>query len=564
MAIAAAATGVYPLLVEPAVNKLLKPGNDTLLWQIPLWFLAAAMVRGGANYAQTVLMHKGGLRIIATMQSQMFDRVVNADLSFIHADATGKLISRFTNDVNFLREAVIKVITGAGRDLLSVIVLVGVMFYQDWKLAALTFIVFPISVYPIIKIGRRLRRVSADTQSELGGMTSALDDIFKGLRQVKAFGTERVEQTRADGIFETIYKLVYKSARVRALSYPIMETLSGVAIAAVLLYGGYQILEGETEAGQLFAFLTALIMAYQPIRSLSNLNAGLQEGLAAAARIFNMLDYRPEIVDTPESTKLTVTDGRVRLDDVLFSYGGGPPALNGVSLDAKPGSTVALVGASGAGKSTVFNLILRFYDATAGRILIDGQDVRDVTMASLRRSVALVSQETGLFNTTVRENIAYGCADAKEADIIAAAKNASAHDFIQALPHGYETMIGEMGVRLSGGQRQRLSIARAMLKNAPILLLDEATSALDTESEKQVQNALDRLTQGRTTLVIAHRLSTVLHADEIFVFDEGRIAERGTHTNLLRENGLYARLCAAQLERDVGDGLETPSIIKTA
>lgn len=547
MVIVAIAAGGQARLIEPALDKVLVTGDERLVWVIPLAFLVISIIKGVGSYGQTVLMNRVGLRVVTTLQSQMFNRIVRADLAFLHSDATGKLISRFTNDVNFLREAVIKTVTGSVRDLLTVIVLVGVMFYTHWVLATMAFIVFPISVFPVIYIGRRLRRLSAEIQAELGVLTALLDDVFKGVRQVKAYGMEEHEQRRADGMFESIFQFILKAARVRARSYPIMETLGGLAIAGVLFYGGYQVLHGETTVGKLIAFLTALVMAFQPMRSLASLNASLQEGLAAAQRIFTMIDYRPAIVDAPDIAPLQITEGAIRYDDVVFSYGNGMQALRGVSIDAEPGQKIALVGPSGAGKSTVLNLLPRFHDVANGSVFIDGQDVRKVTIESLRRSISLVSQETGLFNTSVRDNIAYGDPAADDDAIVKAAKAAAAHDFICELPQGYDTIIGEAGLRLSGGQRQRLSIARAMLRDAPILLLDEATSSLDTQSERLVQEALKRLMAGRTTLVIAHRLSTVIDADRIYVLDAGQVVEQGTHVELLARNGLYAELSRMQL-----------------
>ena len=550
MVIVAAAAGGQARLIEPALDRVLVTGDENLVWLIPLAFLAISIIKGFSSYGQTVLMNRVGLRVVTTLQSQMFDRIVRADLAFLHGDPTGKLISRFTNDVNFLREAVIKTVTGSVRDLLTVVVLVGVMFYTHWVLATMAFVVFPVSLFPIIYLGRRLRRVSAETQAELGVLTALLDDVFKGVRQVKAYGMEDHEQHRADGMFESIFRFILKAASVRARSYPIMESLGGLAIAAVLFYGGYQVLHGETTVGKLIAFLTALVMAFQPIRSLASLNASLQEGLAAAQRIFTMIDYRPQIVDRPNAIPLEITEGTVRYDDVSFSYGDGIAALRGVTIEAKPGQKVALVGPSGAGKSTVLNLLPRFYDVSGGSVSVDGQNVRDVTIDSLRQSIALVSQETGLFNASVRDNIAYGYPDADETAIAAAAEAAAAHDFISKLPEGYDTMVGEGGLRLSGGQRQRLSIARAMLRDAPILLLDEATSSLDSQSERQVQDALKRLMTGRTTLVIAHRLSTVIDADAIYVLDGGQVVEQGNHNELLARNGLYAELSRMQLTPD--------------
>ena len=553
MVIVAASAGGQARLIEPALDKVLVTGDERLVWIIPLAFLAISIIKGFGSYGQTVLMNRVGLRVVTTLQSEMFDRIVRADLAYLHGDATGKLISRFTNDVNFLREAVIKTVTGSVRDLLTVVVLVGVMFYTHWVLATMAFIVFPVSVFPVIYLGRRLRRVSAETQAELGVLTALLDDVFKGVRQVKAYGMENHEQRRADGMFESIFRFILKAARVRARSYPIMETLGGLAIAGVLFYGGYQVLHGETTVGKLIAFLTALVMAFQPMRSLASLNASLQEGLAAAQRIFTMIDYRPAIVDSPVSGPLKIEEGAIRYDDVTFSYGDGIPALRGVTIEARPGQKIALVGPSGAGKSTVLNLLPRFHDVSGGTVSIDEQDVRAVTIESLRRSIALVSQETGLFNTSVRDNIAYGDPTADDNAIIEAAKSAAAHDFISELPQGYDTIIGEAGLRLSGGQRQRLSIARAMLRDAPILLLDEATSSLDTQSERLVQEALKRLMVGRTTLVIAHRLSTVIDADRIYVLDGGQVVEQGSHNELLARNGLYAELSRMQLAPDEAD-----------
>ncbi len=560
MIIVAAATGGQARLIEPALDRVLVSGDEKLVWLIPLAFLVISIIKGFGSYGQTVLMNRVGLRVVTTLQSQMFNRIVAADLAYLQGGATGTLISRFTNDVNFLREAVIKTVTGSVRDLLTVVVLVGVMFYTHWVLASMAFIVFPLSLIPIIYIGRRLRRVSAETQAELGVLTALLDDVFKGVRQVKAYGMEAHEQQRADGMFESIFRFILKAAQVRARSYPIMETLGGLAIASVLFYGGYQVLNGETTVGKLIAFLTALVMAFQPIRSIASLNASLQEGLAAAQRIFSMIDYKPTIVDGPDAKPLTVTQGAIRYDNVSFTYGNDISALRNVSIAAQPGQKIALVGPSGAGKSTILNLLPRFHDVSDGSVSIDGQDIRDITIDSLRHSIALVSQETGLFNSTARDNIAYGDPNADEDAIIAAAKDAAAHDFISELPNGYDTMIGEGGLRLSGGQRQRLSIARAMLRDAPILLLDEATSSLDTQSERLVQDALKRLMTGRTTLVIAHRLSTIIDADIIYVMDEGQVVEQGTHDELMARSGLYAELSRLQLSGDIdAEGDESPT-----
>jgi len=546
MILVALCVGVQAKLVEPILDHVLNKGAEWLIWAISLGFLATAIIKGLSNFAQSLLMQSVGLRVVQRLQGEMFHSILNADLAFLGREGTGRQLSRFTNDVNYLRDAVVKAFTGMGRDILVLAVLIGVSLHLNWRMAVAAFVILPLAAFPIVKIGRRLRRVSADTQVEYGQMTALLDDSFKGARQVKAYTIEAHEQGRAEAAFATMYKLVLRAIRIRSTSYPIMETLIGVAIAGILIWGGYQIIWGQTTVGAFVGFIYALIAAYQPMRSLANINASLQEGLAAAQRIFAVIDYRSPIRERPDAGPLAVTDGAIKIEGATFSYGEDVAALSEISLDVPGGETVALVGPSGAGKSTVLNLIPRFYDVDAGTITIDGQDLRDVTIASLRTAIGLVSQETGLFNDTVRANIAYGRPGASDEDIVAAAQAAAAHDFIQDLPDGYDTLVGERGLRLSGGQRQRITIARAMLKNAPILLLDEATSALDSESERVVQQALERLTVGRTTIVIAHRLSTVKDADLIYVLDGGRVCEKGTHAELLRKGGLYARLCQVQ------------------
>jgi subfamily B ATP-binding cassette protein MsbA len=548
MIVVGLATGTQAKLIEPALDRVFSQGDTTLLWVLPLIFLAVSVVKGFASFGQAVLMQKTGLRLCVMMQTQMFDRLIDADLKYIHTDATGKLISRFGNDVNFARDATVKTFTGFGRDLFTIIVLSGVMIQTHWKMALVALVIFPISVFPIMYIGRRIRRLSRRTQVSLGDFTSFLDEVFKGFRQVKAYGMEDYERDRAHHVFEKIYDLHYREGRTRSRSYPIMESLAGVVIALILAWGGYQIIHGDTTIGQFMTFFIAMGAAYNPLRSLANLNSSLQHGLAALERVFAMLDYRPAIADAADAKPLAVTEGRVALKDVQFSYDAENIALHDVSIEAPPGKTVALVGPSGAGKSTILNLILRFFDVQEGAVEIDGQDTRTVTLASLRQSMALVSQEVTLFNDTVRTNILYGRPDASEAEVIEASKAAAAHDFIMQLPDGYDTEVGERGLRLSGGQRQRIAIARAMLRNAPILLLDEATSALDSEAERQVQTALARLMAGRTTIVIAHRLSTVTSADIIYVLDGGRVADSGTHQELIRRDGVYARLCRMQFE----------------
>ncbi len=546
MGLVAATSGALAALMKPVVDDVFMRKDATMLWPVAIAVVVVSIIKGISTYAQSSLIAWVGLRIIADMQNRLFAHLTKMDLQFFHDTATGRLVSRFTNDINLMRAAVSNALAGFGRDSLSVVVLVGVMFYQDWQLALASFFAFPAAIQPIVRLGKRLRRVAANTQENMGQFVTLLDQSFQGMRVVKAYGMERYEEDKIADITERVFRLVFKSNRVRALSGPIMETLGGLAIAIVIVYGGMRVIGGHTTPGAFFSFMTALLTAYQPVKNLANLNASLQEGLAGAQRLFALLDLKPQIAERPEAKSLSIAGGRVRLENVSFSYDGAHPVLDGITLDVPAGSRVALVGASGAGKSTILNLIPRFYEATGGRVLIDGQDVRDVTLTSLRSQMALVSQEILLFDDTVRANIAYGRPGASQTEIETAARNAAAHEFITGLPLGYDTVVGEHGVKLSGGQRQRLAIARAMLRNAPILLLDEATSALDAESERAVQAALDTLMEGRTTVIVAHRLSTIADADLIHVIDRGRLAESGRHGELLARGGLYARLYAVQ------------------
>jgi subfamily B ATP-binding cassette protein MsbA len=546
MALTAGATAANAWLMQPMLDRVFVGHDEKLLVVIAIAVIGLALVKGLADYWQSVLMTTVGQRVVADVQLSLFARLMRADLAYFHANPTGSLVSRFINDANLLRASTTSVLVGIGKEAVTALFLIVLMFYQDWVLALVSIVAFPLAIRPIVSIGRRMRHVSANTQAELGQFTTLLDQTFQGARHVKAYGMEAYETTRAARLIERLYDLVEGAQRVRSVASPLMETLGGVAVAMVLFYGGHQVITGLRTPGTFFSFVAALLFAYQPVKALAGLNANLQEGLAAAQRIFSVLDVEPEIRDAAHARPLVVKGGEIRFSGARFAYANGSLALDGATFAVPPGKTVALVGASGAGKSTILNLIPRFYDVQAGAVTIDGMDIREATLGSLRAAMALVSQEVSLFDDTVRANIAYGCFGAGEADIAAAAKAAAADEFIRALPQGYDTPVGEHGVKLSGGQRQRLAIARAMLKNAPILLLDEATSALDTESERQVQAALRALMHGRTTVVIAHRLSTVVDADLIHVVDAGRVVESGTHAELLRRAGIYARLYALQ------------------
>lgn len=564
MGLVASTTGAVAWLLGPVVDRVFVDKNQAMLWPLGGTVVIVYLIKGMANYGQTTLMSYVGQRIIADTQCRLYDHLSRMELAFFQRHPSGTLISRFTTDINMMRAAVSNALTAFGKDTLTLIILIGVMFFRDWQLAAVSFFIFPIAVLPIVRLGRRIRKVTVNTQEEMGLFTTLLGQTFQGARVVKAYGMEGYEQKRVRGLTENIFQLVFRAARVRALASPIMETLGGLATAVVIVYGGFRVIDGATTSGAFVSFLGALLLAYEPMKRLANLNASLQEGLAGAQRLFVLMDQDPEIVDRADAKALPVTGGAIQFDGVNFAYRADRPALDDISFAVPAGQMVALVGASGAGKSTIMNLIPRFYDVDGGRISIDGVDIRETTLASLRGALALVSQDITLFDDTVRANIAYGRADASENEIIAAATAAAAHEFITDLPEGYDTYVGEQGTKLSGGQRQRLAIARAMLKDAPILLLDEATSALDTESERQVQAALQELTKNRTSLVIAHRLSTVINADLIHVIDGGRLVESGTHTALLAEKGVYARLHAMQFGDQAKSGMPSRAVAAEA
>ena len=546
MVVAAATTALNAWILEPVFDEVFLGGNEDMLVLIPLAVIAIAVVKGFATFAQAYLMSTVGQSVIAALQGDLFAHLMRADLAYFHRVTTGKLISNFLNDVQHLQEMLGRALTGTAKDGVTLAFLVGLLFYQDWRLAIVSCIVFPIAIVPIRNLGRRMRKASTRTQLATGRFSALLNETMHDVRHVKAYGMEAYETRRAYDVIADRLREMFRVVRTRALATPFVEVLSGFAIGGVIFYGGTRILAGETSPGTFVSFLGALLMSYQPLRSLANLNTVLQEGLAAAQRIFAHIDVEPEISDRPDAVALPVEAGAIAFDDVRFTYANGKAALNGVSLEVPAGATVALVGRSGAGKSTAINLLPRFFDVDAGSITIDGVDLRRATLASLRGAIGLVSQESTLFNDTVRANIAYGRIDADEREVERAARDAAAHDFIVELPRGYDTVVGERGVALSGGQRQRIAIARAMLKNAPILLLDEATSALDAESERQVQQALNTLMRGRTTLVVAHRLSSIQEADRIYVMEEGRIVETGRHGELLARRGVYAELYATQ------------------
>ncbi|MDX1484335.1 MAG: ABC transporter transmembrane domain-containing protein [Alphaproteobacteria bacterium] len=550
MALVAGATSAIAIVMGDVIDGIFVNRDREMLFAVSVAIFLIFLVKGLATFAQSILMNYVGQRVIADIQVRFFDHLMGADLAYFQANHTGKLISHLTNDVGRLRGTASSVLIGLGKDFLTMVFLIVLMFKSDWALALFASVVFPIALYPIIWIGRRVRRVTSDSQVAWSDLTTLLDETFGGVRHVKAYNMEDYETRRALGTVRKIFRLNIKTGMVRASVHPIMGVLTGAAVLFVILFGGWQVIEGTRTAGELMTFITALLLAYEPLKRLAALNANLQEGLAATQRIYGVLDTKPTIVDAEDAIELHVTKGDILFDDVSFSYKRGQTAVDHVNLTVPAGKTVALVGPSGAGKSTLLNLIPRFFDVDTGAVRVDGTDVRAVTLQSLRGNIALVSQEICLFNDTIAANIAYGSPDAGIADIRRAAETAAAAEFIEALPDGYDTVLGERGLTLSGGQRQRVAIARAMLKNAPILLLDEATSALDSESERQVQAGLERLMKGRTTLVIAHRLSTITGADKICYMEGGRVIEAGSHAELMARGGEYTRLYTLQFESE--------------
>ncbi len=556
-AVLAAITGAYPLIIKYSFDTLLSENAETettALWYVLGAIIAATALRSLFLYLQTVSTNRIVLRMTTDIRQHAFKRLVNSDFAQISLSAPGQFVSKLTNDVQFIQDAAQSTLNTAVRDVLQIIALVATMIYLDPFMTLIVLGVYPIAALPIALISERLRRVAKRTQRELGDMTTQLTEKLSGARLIKTFRLEDYAADRVNTSFEDVFKLRMKAVRNRARLDPMLESLGGLAVAGVIGFAYWRIASGISTVGDFMGFVTALLMAAQPIRGLGNLAGRVNEGLAGAENIYRLLDQKPEIIDQPGAKPLQLQDGTIAFANVSFAYDGQQDgtktAVDDFSLDVPGGQTVAFVGRSGAGKTTIINLVPRLFDVTAGRITVDGQDIREVTLASLRDAIAIVSQDVTLFDDTIAANIALGRLGASQADIEAAAKAAAAHDFILAQPQGYETPIGDQGMRLSGGQRQRLALARAILKDAPILLLDEATSALDTESERLVQEALASFTQNRTTLVIAHRLSTVQSADLICVMDHGRIVEVGQHSDLLAKNGAYTRLARSQLVDD--------------
>lgn len=538
-------------LVKPLLDEIFIKKDATLLNLLPLLLLAVFFVKGVFYFLYSYFLEMAGQCVIRDLRTRLYSHIIDQPLSFFHKTSTGELISRVINDVSIVQSCVSYTLIRSLRDLFSVIGLLGVIFYMDWRLALVTMVFLPAAGVPIVVFGRKFRKISTNYQEKLGEATNQLHETITGVSIVKAFCMESYEKKRFAGRAQNILKILLSETWYNSLSHPSVELLAGVGMAFIIWFGGGQVLQGHSTPGAFMAFFTALLMLYEPIKGVSKVNATIQQGLAAADRIFTLLDVRSLIVDSIDAKTMPPFQRSIEFDRVTFCYENDVQVLRQLTFRVNRGEVLAVVGPSGGGKTTLTNLLLRFYDVTDGRLLIDGVDIRRFSLNSLRRQMALVTQQTILFNDTVRNNITYGREGCTEEEVVAAARAANALDFIMAMPSGFETVIGESGTRLSGGQRQRLSIARAILKDAPILILDEATSALDNESEREVQQALENLMHNRTTIVIAHRLSTIQNADRIIVLRDGELVEEGTHKELLALEGEYSSLYRLQFSEGV-------------
>ena len=561
MIIVAASTAINAWMMQPVLDEIFINKNQKLIIIIPIAIFVIAIIKGTASYFQSILMSYVGYKLVADIQNQMFSAAVRCDLSYYNQINSGTIVSRFIADVGALSRGVHNVIINIVKDFLTFIFLLGVMFYHDAKLAIIALFVFPVAIYPIRKIGKRLRKISKNTQVGFGLLTSKLSESFSAIKTIKAFNSENFESKRIEKEIINIFNLTFKSTKVNSIARPLMEIISGVAIAGIIFVGGSQVILDQTTPGTFFSFLTALLMAYQPIKSLASLNATLQIAMASAERVFEILDKKPqirEIKSTKDENLDLKSNYNIRISKMSFKYETSTKfVLKNINLEIYNGEKVALVGYSGAGKTTLMNLLPRFFDPTKGKIEIGGINIKEFSLNYLRNFFSLVSQDIVLFDETIKYNISYGTKKYNLKDVKIASIKANCHEFINKFPNGFNQIIGENASRLSGGQKQRIAIARAFIRNSPFLLLDEATSSLDSKSEKKIQDSLNKLVSNRTALIIAHRLSTVIDADRIVIMNNGEIIDIGKHSSLLKSSKIYKNLHELQFKRKNEKNTET-------
>jgi subfamily B ATP-binding cassette protein MsbA len=543
----AAMTALSALIIKNVLDDVFIAGDRDLLLLIPIAIIAIYVFKGTFRYVRTYVMSRAGLKMVRDIRNELYEHMHSMSLSFFTETPTGVLMSRVTYDVNMMQMAITEALVGAFRDVFTILGLIIVVFYRNAQLGMLAMIGLPLAFYPLVKFGKRMKKASRRSQENMGNLNKLMQEKISGAGLIKASGTESAELEEFKEENEKLVRSFLKIQRVKALSNPVMEFIGAASVALIIWVGGLTVINGKMTVGEFFSFLAALMMLYEPVKHITSVNNVIQQGLSAAERVFDILDISPEIDDAPDAIDIPRSSGHITFTDVSFRYG-KEWVLKDINLDIPSGTKLAIVGTSGGGKTTMVNLIPRFYDVSEGQITLDGYDVRKITQSSLRKQISIVSQDVILFNDKIRKNICYGIENVSDPDLEGALRSAYALDFVNSLPDGYDTVIGERGARLSGGQRQRLSIARALLKDSPILILDEATSSLDTEAEHLVQKALQNLVQGRTTITIAHRISTVKDADRIIVISSGRIVESGRHEELIDMEGEYSRLYSLLVE----------------
>ena len=549
MIVSAGATGLHAWLVRPALDEVLIKGNKDMLFLIPIAIIVVTLCKGLATYTHSYQMSKVAHSVIAKLQKQMFEKLMYLNLTYFNDSKSGNLISRLINDTYYLRMAIVKSVTAVIKDILVIIFLLGNMFYQSWSLTLFAFFAFPLAIWPIRKIGKSIRKITYEIQNEIAKFSNVLTESIKGIRQVKAYNREEYEKERAFNTITYIRKYFIRSAFISNRLSPLMEFIGSLAVAVSIYAGGVFVLNESMTTGQFMSFLVSLLLAYQPVKALGNLNISVQEGLAGAERIFLLLDTSKDKSEIHKESNNISLDGNIEFNNVNFSYEANN-VLNDINLIIESGKKTAFVGLSGSGKSTLINLLLRFYDNYSGNIKIDNHDIKSLSLFDLRDNISLITQETLLFNESILDNIRYGNMSCDDKKIEQIADLSGVSKFADKLPHKLKTIVGESGIKLSGGQRQRIAIARALIKNAPILIMDEATSSLDNLTEKEIQNALDELMKNKTTIIIAHRLSTIKNADIIFTIENGKIENKGNHEHLIENSAVYKKL---QLQENSND-----------